>query len=1075
MFFGGLLGCAVSGRRALGGLVAAVMLGLGAGLVFSSVSVAASQLERTPARGHAHVIRGGRGNEVLRGRPGVDVIYGGPGNDRIYGGRGNDRIYGGRGNDRIYGQPGNDVIDGGLGNDRIFGGRGNDVIHADRGKDRIDGGEGNDRIYGGPGKGVVFGGAGNDRIVAWGGPTKVFPGSGTNWIDVADGRRNDRVVCAAGSVDHVVADRGDRIARSCRGKGSTLSTGSGGVSNATWMRDLESKLWARKLSDIVIPGSHDTGTYGLPNDPISLIGKAQTEDITSQLNDGARSFDIRVRWSDGLGTVDQPCYTNDFYARHGILTACSLTLSDIFDQIEAWTNLPGHEQEIILVGLSIDQNGGGLNNAQVESQDCRALGTALGGALLTPSALQGAGYSADPGQVTLGQLWAMPGHPRVLLSDDTCMTAAEQAATGSSSGGAETWSPDPPFGSFSATSYYANQCYGQPYTEYNWTGTEQFSMPGIAAMVSGTDKVLGAADTRATQGGGDDTYPGDPVQPGPPMQGGLWTLFLQATPTWACLKSLADFDPASQKTALAALYQDWLQNARQIQSNVNIIAGDFVQDSDLVKDAIAMDETFPDVPGAITPVGTQKLMASSDDQSIPASAFAAVATDYSGAALPGAQVTYRVSGGPPTIGFYGPSDKRSQEAVTVTSDAQGDLNPGKELFLDKAGGATGTWTVTASTPEGGPTATWTVTVVAPTGAHLVAEAAGDTVQVAKTYNVDWGLLGQGAFAVKALDAHGNAVSGVPVTFNAGAAGTFPSGSSTVTVPTTGYGFAGGPVAVAPPLTAASQAGAYSISISAPGADNTLSLPFTLTAGPLARFEPTQGDGQSTPINTKFPVPLEGQWADQYGNPVAQPPPGPVTLSLDPASDGTWPNGQSTVKVTPNADGTITAPTLTAGNTVENNGIFADLVVFVGNYTGWRLQVTPGPATKVAATGGAGQQTPARKPFAHALTAKVTDARGHPVAGAAVLFKVTSGKATFGPVNLRLAAAAARGGRPRLPKNAKRRRIAVIEPTDARGVATAPTLTAGPKAGPIEVTAYLGASRKVTAVFHPSVVSPPRRR
>jgi hypothetical protein len=50
----------------------------------------------------------------------------------------------------------------------------------------------------------------------------VFPGPGTNWVDVADGRGDDRVLCAAGSINHIVADRGDRIARSCRGKRSTI-------------------------------------------------------------------------------------------------------------------------------------------------------------------------------------------------------------------------------------------------------------------------------------------------------------------------------------------------------------------------------------------------------------------------------------------------------------------------------------------------------------------------------------------------------------------------------------------------------------------------------------------------------------------------------------------------------------------------------------------------------------------------------------------------------------------------------------------------------------------------------------
>ena len=247
MGFGGLWGCVALSRRTVGFVVAVLLVGLGAGLLWSSVSVAANRPKRGAGRGGGHVIRGGSGNSVLRGTPRGDVIYGGRGSDRIYGEGGNDRIYAGRGKDRIYG------------------GRGNDKIYGGRGKDRIYGGPGNDVIYGGPGKDVIYGGPGDDRIFAVGGATTVFPGSGTNTVNVADGQGNDRVVCAAGSVNHITADRGDRIARSCLGKGSTLSNGAGGVSNATWMHDLQDKLWARKLSDIVIPGSHDTGTYGLPD------------------------------------------------------------------------------------------------------------------------------------------------------------------------------------------------------------------------------------------------------------------------------------------------------------------------------------------------------------------------------------------------------------------------------------------------------------------------------------------------------------------------------------------------------------------------------------------------------------------------------------------------------------------------------------------------------------------------------------------------------------------------------------------------------------------------------------------
>ena len=57
---------------------------------------------------------------------------------------------------------------------------------ADQGDER---GPGNDRLNGRPRSDLLFAGRGNDLIR---GATTVFPGSGTNRVDVADGRRDDR-------------------------------------------------------------------------------------------------------------------------------------------------------------------------------------------------------------------------------------------------------------------------------------------------------------------------------------------------------------------------------------------------------------------------------------------------------------------------------------------------------------------------------------------------------------------------------------------------------------------------------------------------------------------------------------------------------------------------------------------------------------------------------------------------------------------------------------------------------------------------------------------------------------------
>ena len=129
-----------------------------------------------------------RPTSVIRGGPDNDRLTGGSDHDLIRGGQGNDLIRGGRGKDRSYGGPGNDGI---------YGGRGDDLLY---------GGAGTDRIYGGPGK---------DRLVDHRGATTAFAGSGNNLVDVADGRGDDRVVCKRGTITDFLADRRDRIARSC--------------------------------------------------------------------------------------------------------------------------------------------------------------------------------------------------------------------------------------------------------------------------------------------------------------------------------------------------------------------------------------------------------------------------------------------------------------------------------------------------------------------------------------------------------------------------------------------------------------------------------------------------------------------------------------------------------------------------------------------------------------------------------------------------------------------------------------------------------------------------------------------
>ena len=140
-------------------------------------------------------IRGGAQADRLIGSTGLDTMFGLAGNDTFLGGADADKAYGGGGSDRLFGDAGRDGLRGGNGADRLSGGAGKDKLFGDNGKDRLTGGAAGDSLNGGTSRDRISGGGGNDRIGA------------------VDNKR-DTITCGAGR-DRVVADRVDRVSRSC--------------------------------------------------------------------------------------------------------------------------------------------------------------------------------------------------------------------------------------------------------------------------------------------------------------------------------------------------------------------------------------------------------------------------------------------------------------------------------------------------------------------------------------------------------------------------------------------------------------------------------------------------------------------------------------------------------------------------------------------------------------------------------------------------------------------------------------------------------------------------------------------
>jgi hypothetical protein len=315
------------------------------------------------------------------------------------------------------------------------------------------------------------------------------------------------------------------------------------VSDATWMDDLTPCLQNHKLSQIVIPGSHDTLTYGFG--PVAYLGYATTqdEDITAQLDGGMRAFDVRVGWNYGNNGWG-------YYAEHGSVYSPTLELPSVLTSIAAWANQPGHEHEIIRLSLSINQNG-----AAFPAAACQAFGNALGGSVLTPNLLQGQLGTTDPGQATLGQLWSLPDPStaaRVLImGSDQCMSDAVGYT-------AEAWTAGP--------GYFADfGCH-----------------PAVnQALLVQAASTRGGEGAQATNG---------PITVGPPQPGGLYELDIQETPynPAGCVLNPRSLAP-DQIGFLNALENAW-ETSAAVRSNLNVVLGDYVDQIPLAADAITMDQ-----------------------------------------------------------------------------------------------------------------------------------------------------------------------------------------------------------------------------------------------------------------------------------------------------------------------------------------------------------------------------------------------------------------------------------------------------------------------------------------------------
>ena len=112
---------------------------------------------------------------------------------------------------------------------------------------------------------------------------------------------------------------------------------------ASWMSKIPDD---RKICDMCIPGSHDSGTYGVEN-LLRFAASCQSMDLRAQWDHGCRAFDLRVR-TDGK--------TTNLY--HNFVP-CHLTLKRALSQIQS--RLKENPTETAIVIIKPESNDAGLN------------------------------------------------------------------------------------------------------------------------------------------------------------------------------------------------------------------------------------------------------------------------------------------------------------------------------------------------------------------------------------------------------------------------------------------------------------------------------------------------------------------------------------------------------------------------------------------------------------------------------------------------------------------------------------------------------------------------------------------
>lgn len=324
-------------------------------------------------------------------------------------------------------------------------------------------------------------------------------------------------------------------------------------------------------------------------------------------------------------------------------------------------------------------------------------------------------------------------------------------------------------------------------------------------------------------------------------------------------------------------------------------------------------------------------------------------TDAHGNPVPGVDVTWAVAAG-----------GGSMSPATATTDA--------------AGTAAAQWTL--GTVAGGNTATASVSVLPPVsftatgtaGAPAALQLVAGDGQMARVTRAL-----PDSLAVRAVDAHGNPVPGVSVTWAVTAGG----GSVSPAIATSG---ANGVATTAWTMgTAAGPAAA-----SASGAGATVRFSATAQPGPASRLVRVSGSGQSGTVGSSLPAPLVVRVEDDQENPVTG-----ISIAWTVSEGG---GAVSPSSSTTDAQG-LAQTTWTLGTAAGQNTATASLGTASVPFS---ATGSAGTAFQLVRVSGMDQSGAAGTALPEPLVVVAADGYGNPVAGRTITWTVAAGRGSVSP-------------------------------------------------------------------------------